>query len=205
MRRRVADLSPLKGMPLTHLDCCHITPSSTCIAAGGGMPLTYLRCGAEETKISDWSPLKKLNLAKLSLYSTPKFSDLSVLSGLPLKELDIGGTPVADLSPLKGMKLTRLAIINTRVTDLAPLQGMPLTGLACGLASVSDLAPLKGMPLTWLDCNSTQVSDLLPLADCKSLTDLRLKGSKVTSACAVAALQKALPNCKIEWDGEGKK
>jgi hypothetical protein len=32
---------------------------------------------------------------------------------------------------------------------------------------------------------------------------LQLHGSKVTAA-AVAALQKALPNCKIEWPAEGQ-
>jgi hypothetical protein len=47
------------------------------------------------------------------------------------------------------------------------------------------------------------VSDLSPLNDCKSLRILNVKGSKVTPA-AVAALQKALPNCKIEWDDPAK-
>ena len=59
------------------------------------------------------------------------------------------------------------------------------------------------MPLTYLGCSFTSVSDLSPLQDCKSLKDLEIKSTKVTPA-AVAALQKALPNCKIEWDDPAK-
>jgi serine/threonine protein kinase len=47
------------------------------------------------------------------------------------------------------------------------------------------------------------VSDLSPLAGCKELTTLKATRTKVTAA-GVAALQKALPGCKIEWDGEKK-
>jgi hypothetical protein len=36
------------------------------------------------------------------------------------------------------------------------------------------------------------------------LTALDLKGTKVTAA-GIAKLQKALPKCKIEWNGEAKK
>ena len=112
---QIADLSPLAGMPLTHLRIASTSVSD--LSPLVGMPLTLLHCGGNGSKISDWSPLKKLNLARLSLYATPKFSDLSVLAGMPLKDLDIGGTPVADLFPLKGKKLTKLEIHNTPVTD----------------------------------------------------------------------------------------
>jgi hypothetical protein len=47
------------------------------------------------------------------------------------------------------------------------------------------------------------VSDLSPLEDCKNLRELKVTKTKVTAA-SVAALQKALPNCKIEWDGPAK-
>jgi hypothetical protein len=59
------------------------------------------------------------------------------------------------------------------------------------------------MPLTHLDCLETQVSDLSPLEGCNKLRALQLHGSKVTAA-GVAALQKALPECKIEWPVEGQ-
>jgi hypothetical protein len=62
---------------------------------------------------------------------------------------------------------------------------------------------MKGMPLTYLYSRLTMVSDLSPLADCKALTYLNVTLTKVSSN-AVAALQKALPNCKIQWDDPAK-
>ena len=41
------------------------------------------------------------------------------------------------------------------------------------------------------------------LAECKQLKTLTAKKTQVTAA-GVAALQKALPDCKIEWDGAAK-
>lgn len=80
---------------------------------------------------------------------------------------------------------------------------MPLTKLECVNTQVSDLSPLRGMPLLALNCFGTRVSDLLPLEDCKSLKQLTLQNTKVTAA-AIAALQKALPNCKIEGNDSSK-
>ena len=59
------------------------------------------------------------------------------------------------------------------------------------------------MPLKHLDCFVTSVSDISSLEDCKSLTFLDVTRTKVTPA-QVAALQKALPTCKIEWDDPAK-
>jgi hypothetical protein len=50
---------------------------------------------------------------------------------------------------------------------------------------------------------NTGVSDLSPLEDCKSLESLNIKSTKVTPA-GVVALQKALPNCKIDWNDPAK-
>ena len=55
--------------------------------------------------------------------------------------------------------------------------------------------------LTCQQCK--QLADFLPLADCQALTLLKATTTKVTPA-QVAALQKALPNCKIEWDDPAK-
>ena len=74
----------------------------------------------------------------------------------------------------------------------------------CSSTQVSDLSASQGTPLILLNCDVTPVSDPSPLENCKSLRSLNLKSTKVTAA-SVAALQKALPKCKIEWDGAGKK
>ncbi len=98
------------------------------------------------------------------------------------------------------MKLTTLSCSDAPVADLSPLRGMPLTSLYCSNTQVSDLSHLQGMPLKVLHCQLTKVSDLSPIQECKSLITLEIKSTKVTAA-GVAALRKALPNCKIEWDG----
>ena len=166
--------------------------------------LKVLSCGSTSGRgrLSDLSPLEGIKLTSLSCHNTD-VSDLSPLRAMPLTILGFAGTQVSDLSPLTGMKLTALMCEVTPVSDLSPLRGMPLTQLTCGVTQISDLAPLKGMPLTTLSCIGTKVSDLSSLKDCKGLKTLTVKKTKVTPA-SVAALQKALPNCKIEWDDPAK-
>jgi len=116
---------------------------------------------------------------------------------------------VVDISPLKALPgLTKLRCDSnvggkSKLSDLSALAGMRLKIFYCNATAVSDLSPLRGMPLTVLRCNSTPVSDLTPLVECRSLESISLHDSKVTPS-GVAALQKALPNCKIEWDDPAK-
>jgi hypothetical protein len=85
------------------------------------------------------------------------------------------------------------------LTDLSPLRGLKLTLFYCRGTSVADLSPLSGMPLASVECRDTLVADLSALETCKSLGALNVVNTKVTPT-QVAALQKALPQCKIEWD-----
>ena len=124
---RLADLSPLKGMKLTSLNCFG-------------------------TRVSDLSPLKGMKLTYLMVYNS-KVSDLSPLRGMKLTYLDCGGSGVTDLSPLKGMPLDFLYCAFTPLSDLSPLEDMQLTALHCEGTQVSDLSPLKDMKLTNLECN----------------------------------------------------
>ena len=80
--RQLADLSPLKDMKLTSLDCTN-------------------------TEVSDLTPLKDMKLTFLSCAGTHVI-DLSPLKGMQLEWLWFHYTGVPDLSPLKDMKLTNL-------------------------------------------------------------------------------------------------
>lgn len=156
-KRRLFDLSPLQGMPLTGFECFH-------------------------TKIDDLTPLKGMKLTYLRIAST-EVTSLSPIAGMPLTQLECSSTKVSDLSPVEGMPLTSLSIGSTKVSDLSPLHDMKLTNFSCNLTPVTDLSPLTGMPLTTLDCNRAKVSDLSPLAG-MPLKFLNLQGAKSVSTLA---------------------
>jgi serine/threonine protein kinase len=173
----VTDISPLRGLALTELDLFN-------------------------TGVSDLSPLRGSKLRVLELVASRNIKDLSPLTGMPLDRLSLAYTKVSDLTPLTGMELTNLNCDSIKVLDLSPLKGMPLKDLAIHNTLVSDLSPLARMPLTSLTCNNSLVSDadLVHLIDCRNLRSLRLPGTKVT-AVGIVELNRALPNCRIEWDG----
>lgn len=123
----IKDISPLEGLPLTHLNLLG-------------------------TQVEDISVVKTLNLNTLWLNGT-RVKDLSPLKGKSLESLDITGTPVTDLSPLKGMtSLRRLKLSHSKVTDLTPLNGLKLQRIIFnpavvtrGLDAVRNMASLKHM------------------------------------------------------------
>ena len=200
----VTDISPVRALVGLKVLNCYRTNDGTSklsdLSPLRGMVLNNMGCGG--TKVADLSPLRGMPLAELYCGNT-QVSDLSPLQGMQLTNLECSHTSVSDLSPLRGMPLKTLWLGVTQVADLSPLTGMRLTVLACDSTKVSDLSPLQGMPLTKLLVMNTGVSDLSPLEDCKSLESLNIKNTKVTPA-GVAALQKALPNCKIDWNDPAK-
>jgi hypothetical protein len=159
-RGKLRDLSPLKGMMMTHIDFSD-NPRLSDLSPLKGSPLTHL--WVTGTKVTDLSTLRGMALEVLWLGSTD-VSDLSPLQGMPLKKLMLWGTKVADLSALKGMELRVLNLASTPVMNLSPLKGMPLGDLVLNHTPVSDLSPLKGMPLENLNVHAGSVSDLSPLA-----------------------------------------
>jgi serine/threonine protein kinase len=157
---KLKDLTPLRGLRLTALDC-------------RWMPVT------------DLSPLRGMPLRALGLSFT-RVADLARLTGMRLRELNLQGTPVADLAPLRGMPLYALDLYRVlHVTDLRPLEGMPLRYLNLSFLTVSDLSvlaslkslehlvlegvpvtdltPLRGLPLRGLGLTGIRTTDLTPL------------------------------------------
>jgi serine/threonine protein kinase/Leucine-rich repeat (LRR) protein len=170
---KVADLSPLKGMPLTALHC-YYTPVAD-LSPLKGMPLTALHCGA--TPIGDLSALQGMPLGGLNCYAT-QVADLSPVKGMPLTWLNCSGTKVSDLSALKDMKLTILHCNNTPVADLSPVRKMPLTHLSCSITQVPNLWPLKGVPLQILYCDYKAYRDANILRSIKTLETINGKPAK---------------------------
>jgi Leucine-rich repeat (LRR) protein len=166
---------------------------------------TVTEVGLFVSQVSDLSPIRAFaGLRRISCErsgSTPcKLTSLEPLRGMALNKVICPYTEISDLWPLEGMPLTILECGSTKVSDLSPLRGAPLSQLYCSNSRVRDLSPLEGAPLAVVIANGADIDDLRPLERCQNLTKLSVKKSKVT-AVGVAALQKALPNCKIEWDG----
>jgi len=137
---KLSDLSPLKGLSLTTLNC-------------------------DDTQVSDLSPLEGMPLDWLECIRT-NVATLSALKGMPLSHLDFGFTKVSDLSPLqKNTTLKSLWFDGAPVSDLKPLAGLSLVSIICMNSLVSDLSPLKGMPLDELLCIGSKVTDLSPIKD----------------------------------------
>jgi serine/threonine-protein kinase len=169
----LADLSPLRGMALTSLDC-QLNPLDD-LSPLRDMPLTRLVCAG--TRVVDLSPLRGMSLDHLTCHWTT-VTDLEPLRGMPLKNLGLEFCPVVNLSPLRGMPLMVLNCAASRVSDLSPLHGMPLEHLAAGSTNIADLSPLRGAPLAALSIAGTQVTDLSPLRGMK-LTSLQLHQTPV--------------------------
>jgi hypothetical protein len=180
----------------------NVTDISPIRALAGLKSLSCSGSHAGEGRLSDLSPLEGMKLGVLGFTNNP-VSDISSLKGMPLERLYLNDTQVVDLSPLQDMK--SLTVLECRVlmeVDLAPLRSLKLTRLHC---NAPDVSPLRGMPLTCLWCiNNRHISDISPLEECKSLIELRLSGLPKVTPAGVAALQKALPNCKIDWDDPSK-
>ena len=103
---RLTDISPVAALRQLRLFLCNANPQSRSqladISPLRGLPLTNLELN--ETEVGDLSPLAGMPLIYLHLHC-PKVKDLSPLKGMKLTRLCCGTTHVTDLSPLRGMKL----------------------------------------------------------------------------------------------------
>ena len=110
-KRKLEDLSPLRGLKLTFLNCSFSKISD--LSPLEGMPLVELWCN--HTLVSNLSPLRDMPLTRLHIDGTA-VSDLSPLKGMPLGILQFNETPVSDLTPLEGMHLLRVWLTPRNIT-----------------------------------------------------------------------------------------
>lgn len=171
-RGKLAELTPLKGMRLTRLQC-YCNPIKD-LSPLSGMLLNHLTCSY--SPVSDITPLKEMPLSSLNLGRT-SVSDLSPLRGCPLVELNIADTPVSSISPLKGMPLRQLYCNETKISDLSPLIGSPLSTLNVSQSPVSTFSALRNLPLTYLKLDFKPGRDADILRSIKTLQIINDKPS----------------------------
>jgi serine/threonine protein kinase/Leucine-rich repeat (LRR) protein len=113
----VTDLSPVRALPeLRRLHCGGSDPNAAILSDLSplkGMLLTELDCTS--TRVSDLSPLKGMPLGVLFCGET-NIADLSALKGMELTFLVCNETRVSDLSPIEGMSLTEVYITPKNIT-----------------------------------------------------------------------------------------
>ena len=103
---------------------------------------------AQETQVSDLTPLRGMPLKWLDLYRAPKVTDVSPLKGLPLEYLNLTGVPLSEVSLVADLKsLWRLILEEMPVADLTPLRDLDIIDLNIMGTRVTDLTPIKGLPL----------------------------------------------------------
>ena len=157
----VANLEPLRGMPLRMLDLQGCPVSN--LAALEGMPLVELYL--DNSSVEDLAPLAKCVELKKIYLNASNVKDLGPLIGLPIEELNLVGTRVSDLRPLIGMPLKMLWLTDLPVTDISPLAATPLQSLTLHRTRVEDLGPLARLrTLQRLHIGETPVKDLSPIA-----------------------------------------
>jgi hypothetical protein len=128
--------------------------------------------------------LKSLTILQCENFTPEGIVELQTLPDLGYVNLDSSrctAQHVAELSKLK------VSFLNTHMSEIDD---------SCAKL-LSQMSMLESLGL--LRCELTDVG-LLELKSSQKLKYINLRGTKVTAA-GVADFQKALPACKIEWDG----
>jgi serine/threonine protein kinase len=156
----LTDLAPLRALPgLKRLACPGSAPGQGKLADLSplqGLPLATLDCSA--TRVADLTPLRGMPLCFLGIAGT-QVRDLAPLKDMPLLGLNCASTQVHDLAPLEGQELTLLDAADTPVDDLSPLRGMPLETLWCQVQPLRDTEVLRSLSAL-KEVNGKPVADL---------------------------------------------
>ncbi|MEP3481988.1 MAG: hypothetical protein ABJZ55_22285 [Fuerstiella sp.] len=147
-------------------------------------------------KVNELAKFQKVgnDIVAAELYQSG-VKDISPLSGIPLRQLDLGFTEVTDISALKGMPLTYLNLEETKVDDLSALKGMPLEELHLHSCPLTSLELLDGMPLQRLNLSKVPVTSIAACAN-MPLETLWIPNTKVTDLSALAG--KTMQSLDIE-------
>lgn len=140
--------------------------------------------------------IRHMPFTSLEILGGKRFSDLSLLTNMPLTSLELHNTAVKDLSPIQGMPLTNFSCFNTPITDITSLKGMPLRRLEVSFSEVTNWNALSGMPLEDLDVTHGKMANLELLRGMK-LSRLNISLTQVTDLSPV----KGMPLTVLDLEG----
>ena len=138
------------------------------------------RFAAAGGHIRNIKALSRMPLKELILENT-RVDDLSPAAGMPLESLSLKGSAwIRTLSALRNTELRRLDFAGTRVTDMSVLASMPLADVTVN-REVADLGVFQRLPLERLVLDGSKVSTLRPLHRKRSLRELSILDTPITS------------------------
>ncbi len=149
--------------------------------------ISYVNSHADSLDLDDLS-IKRTSIPRLNLYQWLRFE---YIYGDKIKEIE--GIQVLT-------KLEVLSLTDNEIFDISPLAGLiNLKGLYLSANNISDVSPLSSLNnLEYLSIYRNNISSLSALSNLKGLKFLNISGNPV-SRNEIANLQKALPNCEIDF------
>ena len=122
------------------------------------------------TLVDDFEVIKNAPNLEVLFANDCGISKISVLSGLPLKELDLSDNEqISSIEPLKGLKLLHLNLNKTSVTDISILHNQPIKDLSLQGTAISSLDVIPSLKklksLNIKDCKEIKSMKPLLLAD----------------------------------------
>lgn len=145
------------------------------------------------------------NLRELTLIYQ-RFSDLSALSGLPIKVLDLSINKLGSLTPLASLQqMISLYLDHASYESLLPLDGLEalayLSNFAIAPAAFSDLCSLRLPGLLHLTLSESKLESLAGISNLKSVNWLELQNCVIFEYDDIANLKNidtlSLLGCKV--------
>jgi hypothetical protein len=119
----------------------------------------------ENKDISVLRHFRKAHFANLSLVDA-SISDISVISELNIKRLDISGTRTARLNQLKNTQIDELIAARSRIQTLEDIKGRTFTELNLSQCPIKDLFPLFSIKADILDLSGSPAENPGVLTAC---------------------------------------
>ena len=127
--------------------------------------MLIMKLNKDNTDLSVLRHFRKAHFALLSIVDAP-ISDISVLSELNIRRLDISGTRVARLSQLKNARIEELIAARSRIQTLEDIKGRTFTELNLSQCPVKDIFHLDSMKVKKLDISGSPAANPGILSAC---------------------------------------
>lgn len=151
-----------------------------------GLRLGFPRMNSSRNLV-DLTPLTGVPVRRLDLTDTG-ITDLTALRGMPLTELQVARTGLLSIDELEGLPIEVLDLSTTRLSDLSVLQSLPLRSLSLREMKLDSLAPLAGLQLEHLDLHSASGFTDIGALRGMPLKQLGLRNTSVTDISAVSGM-----------------